>query len=298
MKRFLAFVNFNRNERRGILVLLILLLTVIFFRYFIKMKQSSPQKMLSDAYTIIATKTIRKKKHTISNKVYKIEVQKDTNNPHFFIFDPNTADFKELLSLGFTYQNVQNIVKYRQYGGIFYSPTDLLYIYNIDTALVLLLSEFVSIDPETLSDNNKPKIDLSDNVHKTIPINTNDTSLLETIPGIGEVYALRIIKYGQLLGGYTNIEQLKEVYGIDERLYKTIAPYFIIDEKIINKISLNKADYKDLIRHPYINETQVKAIMKYRKLMGKFSSVNDLKDSYIYTADEFNKISPYLTVSN
>lgn len=49
-----------------------------------------------------------------------------------------------------------------------------------------------------------------------ININTADAALLQTLPGIGEVTAERIIRYRQENGPFSSIEELKDVPGIGE----------------------------------------------------------------------------------
>ena len=52
-----------------------------------------------------------------------------------------------------------------------------------------------------------------------VELNGADTTTLKKIPGIGSSFARRITKYRELLGGFHHIEQLAEVYGIDEERY-------------------------------------------------------------------------------
>ena len=52
--------------------------------------------------------------------------------------------------------------------------------------------------------------------HEKISINTVDTAEWKKVPGIGSAYAARIVKYRNLLGGFYEVEQLREVYGISD----------------------------------------------------------------------------------
>ena len=60
---------------------------------------------------------------------------------------------------------------------------------------------------------------------ETISLNATDTAEWKRVPGIGTVYASRIVKYHERLGGFARKEQLLEVYGVDGELYARIAPY-------------------------------------------------------------------------
>ena len=70
----------------------------------------------------------------------------------------------------------------------------------------------------------------------------NSSDLL-FIKGIGPKRASRIIKYRNRLGGFKNINQLNEVYGIDSTVYINLISNTILKEdSAINKINLN-ADF-------------------------------------------------------
>ena len=77
-------------------------------------------------------------------------------------------------------------------------------------------------ETESTSDNslNSEKIDL----------NTATKEQLMTVPGIGETYALRILEYREEVGGFWNINQLREVKGVGDKRYAQWAPYFTISQ--------------------------------------------------------------------
>ena len=55
-----------------------------------------------------------------------------------------------------------------------------------------------------------------------VELNTADTTILKKVPGIGSTFARRIMKYRELLGGFYDVSQLAEVYGIDEERYPLV----------------------------------------------------------------------------
>lgn len=128
---------------------------------------------------------------------------------------------------------------------------------------------------------------------ETIDINEADTNLLKKIPGIGSTYANRIVKYKNLLGGYVSIEQLKEVWGIDNELFCKICPYIRITPKI-EKLNVNTVEFKDLIKHPYINKEQARIIIDIRERKGNFESINRLALLDEFTNRDIKRLTPYL----
>jgi len=57
-----------------------------------------------------------------------------------------------------------------------------------------------------------------------ININTADAEQLATLPGIGSVKAEAIIKYRKDNGNFKNINELKEVKGIGDKMIEKITP--------------------------------------------------------------------------
>jgi competence protein ComEA len=132
----------------------------------------------------------------------------------------------------------------------------------------------------------KPKID----------INTCDSALLESLPGIGPVLSARIVKYRNLLGGFASVSQLKEVYGLPEETFNMISGRLIADSTAVKKINVNTGDFKQLIRLPYFDKYEVNAILKYRELKGRIGDVKELADNKLITKEKMNKVRPYLKV--
>jgi competence protein ComEA len=77
---------------------------------------------------------------------------------------------------------------------------------------------------------------------ETISLNSTDTAEWKKIPGIGSVYASRIVKYRKRLGGFARKEQLLEVYGVDSELYARIAPYIQAGGNC-RKVTVNQLEF-------------------------------------------------------
>lgn len=62
------------------------------------------------------------------------------------------------------------------------------------------------------------------------PLNLNTCTAEElcAINGIGTVTASAIIEYREALGGYTSVEQIKEIKGIGDATYEKAAPYLCV----------------------------------------------------------------------
>ncbi len=127
-----------------------------------------------------------------------------------------------------------------------------------------------------------------------IELNSADSSLLESLPGIGPVLSVRAIKYRELLGGFCSVNQLREVYGLSEDTFILIEKRLRVDTLKIRKIDVNTADFGRLIRHPYFERYEVVSILKYRELKGRLTGPDDLTGNKLLTAEKAAKLRPYL----
>lgn len=126
-----------------------------------------------------------------------------------------------------------------------------------------------------------------------ISLNETDTAEWKKIPGIGSTYATRIVKYRNLLGGFARTEQLREVYGMNDELFSKIAPY-VKAEGGFKKIAINKLEFKTMLKHPYLNYDQVKAIFDLRKRKGNIQSIHALEMLDEFTSEDIEHLKPYL----
>ena len=128
-----------------------------------------------------------------------------------------------------------------------------------------------------------------------VELNAADTTTLKKVPGIGSAFASRIVKYRELLGGFYAVQQLAEVYGIDEERYVALAPWFTVDDSFIQKLPVNSLPQDSLSRHPYINFRQARAIVQLRRQKKQLSGWENLALLDEFTEDDKSRILPYLS---
>ena len=128
---------------------------------------------------------------------------------------------------------------------------------------------------------------------KPIDINRADSAQLLLLPGIGPVFAGRIIKYRDLLGGFVSIDQLEEVYGFPRETLQKIRDKIVVDSAAIRKINVDTASFRELLRHPYLEYEEVKALVEYRDFKGDIISENELRLNFILQDSTIRKINAY-----
>ncbi|MDX8338710.1 helix-hairpin-helix domain-containing protein [Draconibacterium sp. IB214405] len=204
-------------------------------------------------------------------------------------FDPNTASNEVMKDYGLNDFQANNIIAYRESGGSYSKPEDLLKIYGIDSVAFGKIRSFIRIESEFVDEPVKTKREIY------IDINRAETTDLMQINGIGEVYAQRIIKYRDLLGGYYNTSQLKEVYGFSNELFLAVEPFVYADTTTLRQIRINYADFAEMIRHPYFDKSIVNAILNEKDKNGPIKNIAELTDLKAIDSEFIEKIRPYVS---
>ena len=128
-----------------------------------------------------------------------------------------------------------------------------------------------------------------------VELNSADTTALKMVPGIGSVFAKRIIKYRDLLGGFYSVEQLGEVYGIDEDRYEAMKSWFSVDPSVISHLFVNQLSAKKLASHPYVSYKQARIIEKMIRKKGKLQGWEDLSLLEEFPEHEQQRLRYYLS---
>ena len=243
--------------------------------------ESPPRKDISKRQSYTSTKINNRKSKPKQKQ--KFPAKETVKRSLRFDFDPNKMSKDSLLLLGLSTYATNNIEKYRAKGGRFKKAIDLQKIYGVDDELYKDIEPYIKIKKndspfstrkinEGLWSNNKHEPTLH-----SIDINLADTTEFKSLKGIGSVYANRIVKFRNSLGGYFTIDQIKDVWGVSDSLFVAIEPYLILDVSQIEKKNINTLEKEVLVKHPYINWKKAKAILSYKKMHGDYKSMNDFE---------------------
>lgn len=79
------------------------------------------------------------------------------------------------------------------------------------------------------SNNSVSRIDSND-ITYSYPINLNNCTMEElmSIKGIGESKASAILEYRDYIGGYTSVDEIKNIKGIGDKTFNEISPYLCV----------------------------------------------------------------------
>jgi competence ComEA-like helix-hairpin-helix protein len=295
---------FTKREKNGIVLVLLINLFIYFIPdaidYFFSTKDKIDYKKIEELKRLsyIADSSADEE----DSSFYFQKKESKNLSIHYQNFNPNTITENEWSDLGVKPKTIATIKKYISKGGRFYKPEDLKKIWGLSTQKCDELMPYVKIESGVSLQQNKsttpifPKTNYLVKKATVIEINSADSLMIESLPGIGPTLTKRVIAYRNKMGGFYTIEQLKEVWGLQDSVYQKIKDKIIVNAKIIQKININQANFEQLKIHPYIGYKLASAIINFRNQHGTFKSLEDIQKIILINDEIYNKISNYLVV--
>ena len=268
-----AYFIFSEKERKGIIVLGVILTLSIVFTLLVPHKNDS----MGRASPLTIPKL------------------------HLFTFDPNTIDSANAILLGIPVKQVNTLIHYREKGGRFYKKEDILKLYGLDPVIANQLIPFIELKPTEnfnkwgrYTTNNKGNNYESnyDDAHKyktnnykennygpwlkmkkaaiswTIDVNEADANEWHNKTKLPMNIVHQIINYKNHLGGFTHPLQLKKVYGLADTTFQNLRPHLLVQKNfkpLLNSSTMNFAQWKSL---GIFEDQQIFEILKMRKQQG------------------------------
>ena len=132
---------------------------------------------------------------------------------------------------------------------------------------------------------------------KPFDINQAVEGILAKLPAIKPALAQRVIKYRDKLGGFVNKKQYQEVYGLQEQALASLEQFtYIAADFIPRQIDINNADFKTLLKHPYLPYEVVKQIVRLRRQRKGFTHLDLLLTEQVLDPVSLEKVRSYLAI--
>ena len=277
--------HFTATDRGAFLVLLPLVLLLAGWpRIFLDLKSSRQQ---IPPTIMVRADSVYQEWQRASPKVRKLSP---------YIFDPNTLSAAGFRKMGMDSSLSERIVRYRSKGGKFKKSSDLLKMWGMDTAVFQMLEPFIILQQDSVRKPIKSAFKKKSTVVQ-FDLNLADTTDFESVTGIGQKMAARIIRYRASLGGFVEKNQLYEVYGIDSLAVFSMEQFFISPGYLPAVMDLNTVTYDILEAHPYVTSVQARAILFYRYQHGYFKTLEELKKVKLMDEKTLVRIRPYIKLS-
>ena len=329
VKHILPYFVFSRGERNGIMVLLVLLGLSWFIPVFLPEKKLDllPEEIrLIDSFQRAHAAAGKERERgngryrtsegndARGNERYRLSERNGTRvdvaaagkeRRAFTLrkpFDPNTASAGVWETTGLPAHTIRTILRFVDKGGRFRKPEDLQKIYGLSREDYNAIRPYLSIqkggEDRGRSAGYGPAIAYPERTRRMAvhDINKADSADWESLPGIGPVLARRIMLFRSGLGGFISVDQVGEVHGLPDSVFRRIRSRLTMEESGGPiPLHINQAGADILEKHPYISRKLAALIVAYRKQHGPYNRAEDLMALPLVTPELLKQLGPYLS---
>lgn len=256
-----TYFDFSKKERIGVLLLCSLLLVLIFI-FNVESQQFLPSGLEVDPadieYIQLSSATEKKIGDDAGDKTI-------ADKDNWSLFDPNDLDKQGWTELGFSEKQALSILNYKNNYGPFKKKSDIKKLYVVSDEKFNELEPFIQFKQEVIEDRDAAQsaaiIEIKEN---KVLINQATQEELIALPHIGPVYAERIMKFRDKLGGFVTTAQYDDLY-ISDEAKKSLNIFASLDTNNVRKVDINNASKQELKRIPGSSWELVAMILKERE---------------------------------
>lgn len=294
MNIFKSHFWYNKSQRNGIFILIILI--VIFQSIIVFVDFSSKEKVNTDAPKVLAF-------HYQIDSLSKISIE--NRRLKIFPFNPNYITDYKGAQLGMSLVEIDKLLAFRKTGKFINSKKEFQNITTISDSLLNNISPYFKFPEWVVKRNQNMELSTSRDARSfakkskyiliSTDINLASKEDLKTINGIGEKLSDRIIKYRSKLQGFSTPNQLYEVWGLDaEVVGKLLLVFKVVKLPNIQKMNVNNASFRELLKNPYIDYELCKKIFDYKDEVAELQDVTELKNIIGFPLELYDRIVLYL----
>ncbi|WP_299123642.1 helix-hairpin-helix domain-containing protein [uncultured Tenacibaculum sp.] len=300
MKNIKSHFWYNKRQRNGIFFLIILIVVLQSIYLFVDFSSSNIINDDTEELLVFKNKIDSLKRVAIEKRKFKL-----------YPFNPNYITDYKGYQLGMSIEEIGRLHAYRGLNRYVNSKKEFQKVTEVSDSLLNKIAPYFKFPDWVINRNkrgkekkalfvNRSKIESNIIENKVKLVSTNDINKatkkdFETVNGVGEIIAERILKYRKKIQGYTYKEQLNEVWGLDKEIINDILSKFKIDRKpTIEKINVNTATFKEVLKNPYIDYDLCKKIFEYRDEVAELQDISELKNIDGFPVEKYERIVLYL----
>jgi DNA uptake protein ComE-like DNA-binding protein len=279
--------RYHKSQRNGIFFLLLLIVFLQGIFFFVDF--SSEENTAVSQTEIVA---FQQEMDSLKN----VETAKST--PKIYPFNPNfITDFKGH-QLGMSTDEIDKLLAFRSQRKFINTTKQFQEITGVNDSLLAKISPYFKFPDWITSGKTAEKQSTKKTIDKSIvkkDLNVASAEDLETINGIGEKLAKRIIDYRTKLKGFSFNDQVFEVWALDKAVADKVLQHFeVVKPPSIKKININTATFKEVLSIVYLDYELTKKIFNYKNQVAEIQSIEDLKKIDGFPLEKFNRIALYL----
>ncbi len=308
---FKNFFHYSKSERKGTLFLLILLCLLIIVYSVINLYPS---------FRLEKNTPYTEEFRAFNEALVQSKSEPSSVADSLFLFDPNTIGIKEWQLLGFSEKQAQSIEKYKSKGAQFYCKEDIKKLFVVDDDKYNELVFFIDL-PDCQSKSSKffnykkdkPKF-TKDSACVVIFLTDTTAPLYKPFKLMKNVFSRKregVFSYYQT--GFSSEKEAQLAIDLNKfpnskvitltdcnKLYPVVV-YPDKEPKNQNVqvvVNINTADSIELLKIKGVWPALAGRIVKYRKELGGFLTIEQLKEVYGLTETLYNQFKPNVTIGS
>ena len=295
MIKFKSHFSYSKQERSGIFFLLLIIVALQVVFYVVKYTTGNDEGNLS----------IDKETQDKIDALKQNSQQKDSIR--IYPFNPNFISDYKGYTLGMSVEEIDRLHAFRAQNKFVNNSDEFQNITKISDSLLEVISPYFKF-PEWVKNKSvnlrkipsaafQRELDAHKDDFQITDLNSATAEDLKAISGIGQILALRIIKFRNRLGGFIVDDQLYDVYGLEPDVVKrTFERFKVLSQPQIEKINVNSASAEEISKLIYLRYELGIKIVEYREVNGSFSSLDELTKIPDFPIDKIHRIKLYLTL--
>lgn len=221
-----------------------------------------------------------------------------TRKPKIYPFNPNFITDSKGYRLGMSVAEIDRLLAFRKQHKYVNSAREFQQVTKVPDALLLEIAPYFKFPDWAANRTGSDKRDFGARKKEKIvvtDINEATQDDLVKIYGIGPALSRRILKQRELLGGFVDMRQMNDVWGLPAEVTEELRQRFaVLSVPNVKKITVNDASLKELAAFPYFRYQVAKSILTYRSMNGRIRNADDLTKIPDFPVDNLKTISLYL----
>jgi DNA uptake protein ComE-like DNA-binding protein len=283
------------SQRNGVLFLVGLILLLQVLLHFVDFESESKVDVQDET-------SLAFQQQIDSLRVIAIE----NRTPKIYPFNPNFISDYKGYQLGMSSEEIDRLHNFRSKNKYVNSAKEFQKITRVSDSLLNKMSPYFKF-PDWVTKRNirsKKKVEKNSFNHKV----EKDTSLISStdlnkatmidflaVEGVDDELSERIIKYRSKLKGFVFPDQIFEVWGMDKSTGENLLKIFSVQSlPKIEKLNINTASFKEVLKIPYIDYDLCVKIFDYRDEVAELQSITELKNIEGFPMNKYDRIVLYL----
>lgn len=289
-----SFFKYTREQRSGIVALILLMIGIQLGYYFYFFKSVSGIQSESDT---------AKEWLAVQSEIDSLKLLKGAETHKIYPFNPNFISDYKGYTLGMTVDEIDRLHQFRKGNKFVNSAEEFQKITKVSDALLAKMSPYFKFPDWVKNKKNansfykeypKQTVDIKSKI-VIADINAATQEELMKVYGIGPGLSERILKEREKLGAFVSMEQMNDVWGLSPEVIENLNKHFkILVKPTITKLDINNASVKEMTKLPFFRYYLAKEIVTYRSMHGAIKSKEDLRKIKDFPVEKVDIIALYL----